>query len=474
MPKLSLVRVLAKSFLAGDPNPRHIAERARGILGRSWPWLLPLARRWTGSLASAKGADARSESGEESAASLRGAPDTATVLRGPLKTVRPRHRDVVAFILKDAGFERACSKFPEQPSLKHWLTGPERMQPVPAAARWPVPVIETAGALADWFWLEHGDLLWFADYKGLGYKTDHDRLQHYHYRVLSKSCGGNLRLIEIPKERLKKLQRQILEGILDCVPVHRAAHGFVKGRSIKTFTAPHVAKRVVLRMDLRDFFPSIAGARIEAVFRTMGYPETVAALLAGMCTNTVPPRIWNQVEAGREQLQQARTLYARVHLPQGAPTSPALANLCAYHLDCRLAGLAKTAGAEYTRYADDLAFSGDADFAKNVDWFAAVAASIASEEGFAVHHRKTRVMRQGVRQHLAGIVVNQHVNVMRPDYDRLKAILTNCLRSGPETQNRDDHPHFRAHLEGRIAFLEMINPAKGQRLRSLFEQINWG
>ena len=439
MPKLSLVRVLAKSFLAGDATPRQVAERARGVLGRSWPWLLPLARRWTGSLD---------------------------------HTVRPRHRDVVAFILQDAGFERAWSKFPEQPSLKHWLTGPERMQPVPAAAPWPVPVIETAAALADWLWLEHGDLLWFADHKGLGYKTDHDRLQHYHYRVLSKA-GGNLRLIEIPKERLKKLQRQILEGILDCVPVHRSAHGFVKGRSIKTFTAPHVAKRVVLRMDLRDFFPSIAGARVEALFRTMGYPETVAALLAGISTNTVPPRIWSQVEAGREQLQHARTLYARVHLPQGAPTSPALANLCAYHLDCRLAGLAGAAGAEYTRYADDFAFSGDADFAKNVDWFAAVAASIASEEGFAVHHRKTRVMRQGVRQYLAGIVVNQHINVMRPDYDRLKAILTNCMRSGPETQNHDDHPHFRAHLEGRIAFLEMINPVKGQRLRSLFEQINW-
>jgi hypothetical protein len=95
------------------------------------------------------------------------------------------------------------------------------------------------------------------------------------------------------------------------------------------------------------------------------------------------------------------------------------------------------------------------------------------EEGLTVHHRKTRVMRQGVRQHLAGLVTNQKVNVMRPDYDRLKAILTNCIRSGPASQNRESHSDFRAHLQGRVAFIEMINQRKGARLRALLERILW-
>jgi RNA-directed DNA polymerase len=173
------------------------------------------------------------------------------------------------------------------------------------------------------------------------------------------------------------------------------------------------------------------------------------------------------------QLREARALYARPHLPQGAPTSPALANLCAYRADCRLAGLAKSTGAEYSRYADDLAFSGDEAFVRHAERFSIHAAAILHEEGFAVNHRKTRIMRQGVRQHLAGLAINQRVNVIRADFDRLKAMLTNCVRLGPESQNRDAHPSFRAHLDGRVGFVESINPAKGQRLRVLLDKIEW-
>lgn len=96
-----------------------------------------------------------------------------------------------------------------------------------------------------------------------------------------------------------------------------------------------------------------------------------------------------------------------------------------------------------------------------------------SKRASDVTHRKTRLMRQGVRQHLAGLVVNTHENVMRPDFDRLKATLTNCVRSGPASQNREAHPEFRSHLEGRVTFVEAINPAKAVRLRRIFEQIEW-
>jgi RNA-directed DNA polymerase len=230
---------------------------------------------------------------------------------------------------------------------------------------------------------------------------------------------------------------------------------------------------VVLRMDLRDFFPSIRFARVQAFFRTAGYPDMVASALAGICTNAVPSSVWHPYRLGVEQGFQLRQLYGRRHLPQGAPTSPSLANLCAYRLDCRLHGLAASTGAAYTRYADDLAFSGDESFSRHVESFAAHVSAILLDEGFVPHTRKRRIMRLSVPQQLAGMVVNQHLNIARPEYDRLKAILTNCVRLGWVSQNREGHPDFRAHLAGRIAFVATVHAAKGVKLRSLFNQIAW-
>jgi RNA-directed DNA polymerase len=158
---------------------------------------------------------------------------------------------------------------------------------------------------------------------------------------LAKTSRG-IRLIEAPKPRLKELQRQILSQILDSIQPHSAVHGFRKGRSIKTFAAPHVGQHIVLRMDLQNFFPNISGARIQTFFRTVGYPESIADLLGGICTNATPRDVWREagIDTDPAMLREARALYARPHLPQGAPTSPALANLCAYRADCRLTGLA--------------------------------------------------------------------------------------------------------------------------------------
>jgi len=160
-------------------------------------------------------------------------------------------------------------------------------------------------------------------------------------------------------------------------------------------------------------------------------------------------------------------------LPQGAPTSPALANLCAFGLDRRLAGAAAAVGAEYSRYADDLAFSGDAAFARRIQKFSTFAAAIALDEGFDVNFRKTRIMHHAQRQLVCGLVVNERPNLPRRDYDRLKAILTNCRRHGVDAQNREERADFRAHLQGRVAWVEAVAPARGAKLRALFEAISW-
>jgi RNA-directed DNA polymerase len=436
-----LLNMLAESFLAGEPNIEEIVDRAARTLGRRWKWLTPLARRYVKSF------------GEK----------------------RPRQRDVIRFFRRDSGLMRAWLKYRHELAVDQWVVNAPRMQPVRAAENWNLPAIESSGALAQWLGLSASELRWFADLKGLGYKNKEQQLRHYHYRVFSKTSGG-VRLIEAPKPRLKQMQRKILAQILETVPAHLASHGFVKGRSIKTFVAPHVGRRVVLRMDLQNYFPSFSGARIQSFFRTLGYPEAVADLLGGICTNATPRDVWMKtgLENDPVDLHAIQSLYARPHLPQGAPTSPALANLCTYRADCRLLGLAGSVNADYTRYADDLAFSGnDPQFERRIETFSTHVAAILMEEGFRVHFRKTRVMRRGVRQHLAGLVANQNVNVIRADFDRLKATLTNCVREGPESQNRSEHPSFRSHLEGRVGFVEMIHPARGKRLRELFKKIQW-
>ncbi len=440
-----LVNVLANAILSGEQEKDAIVSRLGYVLGRNWRWIPPLAVRY---LATFTG------------------------------RTRPRRREVVSFLRLDQDFVETCRRYGQQIKILHRIAGSPSMQPVAAAAAWPILRIETTGALAEWLELDPAELRWLADLKALGYKRRQTRLEHYYYRVLAKSTGS-VRLIEIPKPRLKNLQQRILAAILDHVPSHPAAHGFVKGRSIRTFAAPHVGQRVVLRMDLENFFPTFSGARVQSFFRTLGYPEPVADLLGGIATNCVPRIAWSEMirQPGFTldplELWHIRSMYARPHLPQGAPTSPSLANLCSYRLDCRLGGLAQSAGAAYTRYADDLAFSGGEQFERCVARFATQVAAILMEEGFTVHHRKTRIMRQSVRQHLAGLVTNQRLNVRRSDFDRLKAILTNCARHGPATQNREAHPLFREHLAGRISFMESIHGDKGRRLRAIFDQIAW-
>jgi hypothetical protein len=432
----NIARALSAAFLAGPFEEESLVERGARLLGRRSPWLNSLAWRLCRRFAS--------------------------------KT-RPRRALIEKLVRNDAGFVRASAL--HRVRVIQWLRAPAVMSPVAAARLWGVPEIRTAGELAQWLGVSNSELAWFADLKGLACQCSRPKLRHYHYLPLRKR-DGQMRLIEAPKPRLKGIQRQILTGILDSIPLHAAAHGFCHERSIRTFAAPHVGKQVVLRLDLREFFTSISRARIQALFRTVGYPDTVANLLGGLCTNRTPEDVW-EASPSHEGPHGMRARYARPHLPQGAPTSPALANLAAYRLDCRLSGLAQSAAAVYTRYADDLAFSGGEEFQRVVERFRHHVCATAIEEGFAVHHRKTRIMRRGVRQRLAGIVVNDRLNVMRADFDCLKATLTNCIRHGVTDQNRAGHDNFRAHLLGRIAFIDSLNATRGRRLRELFEQISW-
>ncbi|MCE3607622.1 reverse transcriptase family protein [Massilia sp. P8910] len=355
--------------------------------------------------------------------------------------------------------KRYCLDLPLVPPPPEWL------------AVLALPALPSVGDLARWLRLRVDDIAWFADQWRLD-AAPAAQLEHYHYRWVPKRSGG-VRLIEIPKQRLRAMQATILRELLDRVPAHPAAHGFRRGYSCVTHAALHTGQRAVIRMDLKDFFPSIPASRIHALFAKLGYSQSVAGVLARLCVNRVPAGVLRAPTGDHALTWMQRQALRTPHLPQGSPCSPALANACAWRLDVRLDTLAQSLGARYSRYADDLVFSGGRELERAMDRFHAQVGAIAIEEGFALNARKTRMMRAGVRQQVTGIVVNRHPNIARDEFDLLKATLTNCARHGPQTQNRDHHPDLRAYLAGKVAYVTMVNPQRGQRLQRLFETIAW-
>jgi retron-type reverse transcriptase len=263
---------------------------------------------------------------------------------------------------------------------------------------------------------------------------------------IPKAKGGTRR-IAAPRMPLRKVQRKILDEILAKVPVHDACHGFVPGRSTVTNAAPHQRAAVVIKLDLKDFFPTVHYRRVKGLFEHLGYADEVAATLAGLTTY-------------RPKLANGHVVWPGL-LPQGAPTSPALANLACRRLDQRLSKLAAKFGAVYTRYADDLTFSFRQNPEVRIGRFLWWVDGICQQEGFTERADKRRILRAKHQQRVTGLVVNEKVNVPREDRRRFRAILHNCAKHGIESQARGN-PDFKAYLAGYAAYVHMVDPALGK------------
>jgi RNA-directed DNA polymerase len=209
---------------------------------------------------------------------------------------------------------------------------------------------------------------------------------------------------------------------------------------------------------------------VFGIFRTCGYPEAVAHVLTGLVTNRAPNHVLAQ---HRKRSETSGPSLRTPHLPQGAPTSPALANLAAIGIDRRMLGLANKYHAAYTRYADDLFISGGQQLLARSKSFCALSESLVSDEGFRIHPRKTLLMTNAGQQHMLGLVVNDQPAVARTEFDNLRATLHNCIRTGPEPQSRNQTVDFRSQLLGRIGWVTSTNPQRGARLMELFNQIRW-
>ncbi|MEZ6055770.1 MAG: reverse transcriptase family protein [Planctomycetaceae bacterium] len=330
-----------------------------------------------------------------------------------------------------------------------------------------VPHLQTPEQLANWLELPLGKLAWLTYRFCDNYRPQSAQEAHYHFRWIRKRTGGH-RLIESPKKTLKQVQHRILREILDRIPSHPAAHGFVPGRSIITNAEPHCDRRFILKFDLENFYPSVRYSRVVSIFRSIGYSREVAIWLARLTTSSAPSSL-------KLPLGESTSIwkYMPRHLPQGAPTSPALANLSAFALDVRLSGLAHAYHLRYTRYADDLTFSGEGRAVPALREIILLTQQIIRDERFMVHRQKRKLIRSSQRQVVTGVVVNEGTNISRSDYDRLKATLHNCLKHGPASQNHQQHPEFAAQLRGRIAHVSMLNEQRGKKLLEMFAKIRW-
>jgi RNA-directed DNA polymerase len=320
-----------------------------------------------------------------------------------------------------------------------------------------LPVLHTATDLATKLELTISKLRW------LCFHTEVSPRIHYVQFEAPKKSGGT-RTLSAPHRTLAAAQQWVLTNILEKLPVESAAHGFVAGRSTLTNARPHVARAVVVNLDLEGFFPSIGFPRVRHLFRRLGYSGAVATLLALLCTEC--PR--------KKVVYDGQTYFVATgprNLPQGACTSPATSNQIARKLDRRLLGLAAKLGLVYTRYADDLTFSGDSGLNEKVAYLLARVRHIAAEEGFAVNAKKTRIKRPNVRQTVTGLVVNDNPGVPRDVVKRLRAILHRAKTEGLAAQNRGREPNFRAWVEGMIAYIAMSRPALGEKFRLALKDI---
>ena len=273
--------------------------------------------------------------------------------------------------------------------------------------RWPVTPWSDLDALALGLDLRVGELDWFADPGGWLTRAPEGPLHHYRRRWTTSRAGAP-RLLESPAPRLQELQRRVGRKVLAAIPVHDAAHGYVRGRSPHTLAAAHAGTPLVVRLDLEGFFAHVTGERVAGLLRTAGYPAAVAAALAGLLVTTTPRAVLRGAPpavapTGWEPRRRLLDRLAAPHLPQGAPTSPVTANLLTHRLDRRLAGLASAVGASYGRYADDLVFS---EATLPAHGLIALVTTIAEEEGFRVRRDKTRVLPAHRRQVVTGLVVN--------------------------------------------------------------------
>ncbi len=320
-----------------------------------------------------------------------------------------------------------------------------------------LPVISSFEELASLLRINTTQLKW------LTFSREKVTTDHYNRFKIPKRSGGE-RFISSPKPKLRKAQKWVLKTILNKIPINSVAMAFRPKLSIVDNAQFHIDSKIVIRIDLKDFFSSITFHRIRGLFESTGYNQGVATVLALLCSDT-----------NKEIIVEGSTKYylskGSRSLPQGACTSPALANIISRNLDNRLRKYSEKAGWIYSRYADDLIFSTKEESASAHRLIRAVE-MIIDNEGFKVNTNKTRIMRSPSRQTVTGLLVNNEVRLSKKDLRRLRAFLHRCSKKGIEAVSQDIGKDAKSVAKGNIAYVQMVSPSIAEKILKKNQWIN--
>jgi RNA-directed DNA polymerase len=298
------------------------------------------------------------------------------------------------------------------------------------------------------------------------------RLNEYS-SIRRRKQDGTFREISAPNPSLMHVQRWILSNVLVGLEFHDAAFAYRRGLSIKHCAEEHLGAKWLLKMDLHNFFGSIEESRAYGVLVRLGYPTLLAFEMARICTKPIAlPSMTKPPLSGRGL--HAYNNSNRGVLPQGAPTSGALANATAFRLDTMLASIADERGLAYTRYSDDLTFSSSEGLSRT-----AVSKVILQIEhairssGFVVHKGKTRVVTPGARQIVLGLMLTRDAVRLVPEFRHQLDNHIRCVeRYGPSahamTRRFDSALSMINYVDGCLAFATDIEPDWTAR-----RQIRW-
>jgi len=321
-----------------------------------------------------------------------------------------------------------------------------------------LPLCNTAAEIAAAMGISIGQL------RFLAFNRKTSTTNHYIRFKIPKKTGGE-RQISAPMPRMKAAQNWILVNILEKLELHEAAQGFRKNHSIVTNAQPHVGADVIINLDLKDFFPSIAYKRVKGLFRSFGYSEAAATIFGLLCTE---PEV-EEVEIDGKTYYVALT---ERHLPQGSPASPAITNILCRRLDRRLTQMAEELGFTYTRYADDLTFSASGDRLQGICNILRRTEAIVAHEGFTINQEKTRIMRGKSSQlEVTGIVVNDRPTIAKKTLKKFRATLYQIEKDGPEGKHWGKGGNAIAAIQGFANFVAIVNPEKGAQFQEQVQRI---
>lgn len=308
------------------------------------------------------------------------------------------------------------------------------------------------------------------------------RNNQYNQFSIQKRNGKGVRIIRTPEKKLLYLQKWINKNILQNVPVFDCCTAFVPGTSLATNGYIHRSSSMILKIDLLKFFDTINEKRVYGFFKYLGYHPNVAFDLAQLTTAHPTYEFWNSLSLDEIQKIGLKISFEDATLPQGAPTSPQLANCIANSLDNRLLKLSEKLCCRYSRYADDLVFSTSKNGGKLPNF--QVVKRIVENEGFFVNNDKTAYLKKGMKQIITGLTVTHGFHIPKNFRQNVFKHLYYSRKYGPfdhlkrwikDNQVTQEIIYgFKDWLQGTIAYVYSIDHKNGKKMFEQFNKIPWG